>query len=64
MNNFRVITDGKSYRIEYVDGNYIVGIPSAASLEELKTRLKEMLAACDKPPLFMFQELREWETRY
>ena len=65
MNNLRVIMSGNSsdgflYRIEDVceqEGfspfceHQPYGIACGSTVDELKKRLKEMLAACEKPPL-------------
>ena len=76
MHNFRVIVsgnsgDGFSFRIEdvYTGGrpfysqfvDHTDGLHSGSSIEDLKTKLREMLAACDEKPLYLTRpELREW----
>ena len=75
MNNFRVIvsgnsSDGFSYRIEdvyagFLDNvypfvNHEPSIVASNSVDNLKAILKQMLEACDKPPLRLTrQELVE-----
>ncbi len=70
MANYRVIVSGNSgdglfYRIEDVNlisdhrhGLFIKHNARTGSVEELRTRLKEMLVACDRPPLVEANDLQ------